>query len=52
MDRQQLQAIVSAERRNVPQCNWQNYDLECAMQRKGALPDTPLIKRSTLESAM
>lgn len=30
MVKQQLQAIVSSERRNVPQCNWQNYDIECA----------------------
>ena len=32
MEREELERIVSAERRNVPQCNWQNYDLECAMQ--------------------
>nr|DAK83992.1 MAG TPA: hypothetical protein [Caudoviricetes sp.] len=30
MEREELQAIVGAERRNVPQCNWKNYDLECA----------------------
>lgn len=30
MIKQQLQAIVDAERRNIPQCNWPNYDLECA----------------------
>ena len=28
MKKQQLQAIVSAERRKVPQCNWQNFDAE------------------------
>jgi len=28
MRKEDLQAIVSAERRNVPQCNWQNYDAE------------------------
>ena len=30
MIKQKLQAIVGAERRNVPQCNWPNYDIEAA----------------------
>lgn len=30
MVKQKLQAIVGAERRNVPQCNWPNYDIETA----------------------
>ena len=30
MEREELERIVSAERRNIPQCNWENYDLECA----------------------
>lgn len=28
MRKEDLQLIVSAERRNVPQCNWRNYDAE------------------------
>lgn len=28
MRKEDLQSIVSAERRNVPQCNWRNYDAE------------------------
>lgn len=30
MKKQQLQAIVSSERRKVPQCNWKNFDAETA----------------------
>lgn len=30
MESEKLEQIVRAERRNVPQCNWKNYDLECA----------------------
>lgn len=30
MESEKLEQIVRAERRNVPQCNWRNYDLECA----------------------
>ena len=32
MEREELERIVNAERRNIPSCNWPNYDLECAMQ--------------------
>lgn len=28
MRKEDLQSIVSAERCNVPQCNWRNYDAE------------------------